>query len=154
LLNIEDQIGERIMDEKTFNFIDENYSVIDKLISMRDEYYNEVIRQGIKILNGEGNEAPNCKQNLWPDGKALQFYAKEWRTNSYIVILMTHEGFKRIQFYISNVNEFEVGQLDEFFKNNNYTDARAVSNNFRLYGFNDIKELNNAFDEFRKIVKN
>ena len=158
ICNIENQIGVNVMDNAKVLFIDKNYDKINNLINMRQDYIIHIQKEILTIIKGErgldGDEA-YMKQHNWGEaGIALRFYHNKWGTDSNIVILLTPDGNKRIQFYIYDIKtDADRIKADEIFKFDKYNEAWTESSTIRGYGYNDIKELKDVFGEFKNVVE-
>ncbi|MFH0822187.1 MAG: PD-(D/E)XK nuclease family protein [Pseudomonadota bacterium] len=152
--------GDTQMEKRRLEFVAANYQAIYELLEMKNEYAKYLQDECTRILQSEdavdeGNLKTRCQ--AWK-GKvtydpALSFYSDKWRKDTWIWFLATSDGTFHIDFSLGGLNEKERQDADSRFVGKSYPRSELQRNGSQWYGSYNTTDVNEAFEEFRRMAK-
>ena len=89
LLHLENTVLEQPMNNEAFQFFIENAHSIDEMLLLRENAIEEIRR---KVASRLTEVNPECnlssRRQMWPQGPALRFALKTWKTSSDLVVYL------------------------------------------------------------------
>jgi hypothetical protein len=142
ILNIQSEYGDNRMDKERIDFVKNNYSEIQELNDMLNEYIQHMKSRGLDVLNSKSKNSDMAfsgQHNWGEQGTALRLKSKDWSDNTNITLLLRRDGSFRIQFYVYDIMDERIDDLKSHIDLTKYKSYWIELRTVQCFGYFDSR---------------